>query len=64
MKSHVRPVGLTVPMCLEPPIALANLLHGGTEGGRVKVRFSAACPGRENPFPTYVVRFWVGRDAS
>jgi len=64
VQPYGRRISVGLPACLEPPIALADLLHGGTEGGPVKVRFSAACPGGENPFPTHVVRVWVGRDAS
>jgi hypothetical protein len=64
VQPYGRRISVCIPACLEPPIALADLLHGGTEGGPVKVRFSAACPGRENPFPTHVVRVWVGRGAS
>lgn len=57
-------IGLFQPTCLHPPIALEDMEHGGSPGGPMKVRFSFTCPEGDDPYPTHVVRAWIGRDAS
>jgi hypothetical protein len=64
----VQPYGRRIrvihPLCLAPPIALADLDHGVKEGGPVNIRFSYAYPEGDDRVPTHVVRVWIGRDAS
>ena len=57
-------IGLFQPPCLAPPIALEDLEDGVAKGGPVNVWFSYACSEGDDPYPTHVLRAWIGRDAS